>query len=112
MQRWRSGSRRGTPGRPQGLDRLSYLTVLAITDEARELAGVLNAEGAVPRFEPRDALHIAVAAIQRVPYLVTWNFRHIANVTMRSKIEQVCRDAGFEPPVICSPPEIPGDNDD
>ena len=88
------------------------LTVLAITDDARALARELNAEGAVPQSEPRDALHIAVAAVQRVQYLVTWNFKHIANATMRSKIEQTCRDAGFEPPIICTPPEIPGDSDD
>ena len=94
------------------LDALDDLTVLAITDDARALARVLNAEGAVPPSEPRDALHIAVAAVQRVQYLVTWNFKHIANATMRSKIEQACRDAGFEPPIICSPPEIPGDTDD
>jgi len=94
------------------LDVLGDLTVLSITDDARALARVLNAEGAVPPSEPRDALHIAVAAVQRVQYLVTWNFKHIANATMRSKIEQTCRNAGFDPPIICSPPEIPGDTDD
>jgi hypothetical protein len=94
------------------LDVLDGLTVLAITDDARALARVLNGEGAVPSSEPRDALHIAVATVQRVQYLVTWNFKHIANATMRSKIEKTCRDAGFEPPIICSPPEIPGDTDD
>ena len=94
------------------LDVINDLTVLAITDDARALARVLNDEGAVPPSEPRDALHIAVAAVQRVQYLVTWNFKHIANATMRSKIEQACRGAGFEPPIICSPPEIPGDTDD
>ena len=94
------------------LDVLNGLTVLAITDDARALARVLNAEGAVPPSEPRDALHIAVAAVQRVQYLVTWNFKHIANATLRSTIEQTCRDAGFDPPIICSPPEIPGDTDD
>ncbi len=94
------------------LDILDGLTVLAITDNARALARALNTEGAVPQSEPRDALHIAVAAVQRVQYLVTWNFKHIANATMRSKIERVCRDAGFEPPIICTPPEIPGDFDD
>lgn len=91
---------------------LGGLTVLAITDDARNLARRLNAEGAVPQSEPRDALHIAVAAVQRVQYLVTWNFKHIANATMRSRIEQTCRDAGFEPPIICTPPEIPGESDD
>lgn len=94
------------------LDVLAGLTVLAITDDARAFARELNAKGAVPPSEPRDALHIAVAAVQRVQYLVTWNFKHIANATMRSQIEQTCRDAGFEPPIICTPPEIPGDTDD
>lgn len=94
------------------LDVLRGLTILDITDEARALARTLTAEGAVPQSEPRDALHIAVSAVQRVQYLVTWNFKHIANATMRTKIEQVCRDAGFSPPIICSPPEIPEDEDD
>lgn len=39
-------------------------------------------------------------------YLLTWNFKHIANATMRSKIEAVCRNEGYEPPVICSPQEL------
>ena len=94
------------------LDVLDGLPLLAITDDARSLARLLTDEGAVPQSEPRDALHIAVSAVQRVQYLVTWNFKHIANATMRSKIEQTCRDAGFEPPIICTPPEIPGDSDD
>lgn len=93
------------------LDVLDGLTVLAITDDARSLARMLADRGAVPRSEPRDALHIAVSAVQRVQYLVTWNFKHIANATMRSRIEQTCRDAGFVPPIICTPPEIPGDFD-
>ena len=53
-----------------------------------------------------DAAHIAVAAANGADYLVTWNFRHIANATMRSRIERACRQAGFEPPVICTPNEL------
>ena len=34
-----------------------------------------------------------------VEYLVTWNFRHIANAAMRVRIERACREAGYEPPV-------------
>jgi hypothetical protein len=29
-----------------------------------------------------------------------------ANAITRSKIEQICRTAGFEPPVICTPVEL------
>ena len=38
--------------------------------------------------------------------LVTWNFRHIANAAMRGRIERVCRESGYEPPVICTPNEL------
>ena len=41
--------------------------------------------------------------------LLTWNCRHIANATMRQAIERACRDAGNEPPVICTPEELMDD---
>lgn len=53
-----------------------------------------------------DAVHIAVAAVHGVDYLLTWNCRHIANATMRQAIERTCREAGYEPPVICTPEEL------
>ena len=53
-----------------------------------------------------DALHIAVAAVHGMDYLVSWNCRHIANATMRGRIEAICRNGGFEPPVICTPLEL------
>lgn len=57
-----------------------------------------------------DAAHIAVAAANGADYLVTWNFRHIANATIRSQIEKACRQAGYEPPVICTPSELMEDS--
>ncbi len=44
-----------------------------------------------------------------VDYLLTWNCKHIANATMRQAIERVCREAGYEPPVICTPEELMND---
>jgi hypothetical protein len=43
---------------------------------------------------------------------IFWNFKHIANATMRGRIESVCRDAGFEPPIVCTPEELAGADDD
>lgn len=54
-----------------------------------------------------DAFHIATAAINGMRYLLTWNCAHIANVTLRPQIEAVCRAAGFVPPLICTPQELP-----
>ena len=75
------------------------------------LTSALIVAGAVPATEPRDAFHIAIAAVNGVKYLVTWNFKHIANAAMRERIESVCRTAGFEPPVICTPDELAGADD-
>ena len=56
----------------------------------------------------RDELRadIAVAAAHGRRYLLTWNCAHIANATMRPKIDAICRANGFEPPIICAPLEL------
>ena len=82
------------------------LTLLPTTHEAEVLASALIFHHAVPATEPEDALHIAIAAVNGVEYLVTWNFRHIANATVRTRIESVCRKLGYAPPVICTPEEL------
>lgn len=51
----------------------------------------------------------SVATVHGVDYLLTWNCKHIANATMRQAIERVCREAGYEPPVICTPEELMAD---
>ncbi len=61
---------------------------------------------AVPAKARIDAIHIALAAINRMEYLVTWNLTHIANAAIRGKIEQTCRGAGLQAPVICTPEEL------
>ncbi len=53
-----------------------------------------------------DALHIGIAATNGVDYLLTWNIRHLANASMRRRIEDACRSDGFEAPVLCTPEEL------
>ena len=85
---------------------LAPLTRLAAPMEARELAHRLVNAGAVPERAAQDALHIGIAAVHGVEFLVTWNFRHIANAVARPRIESVCRRAGVGPPVLCTPEEL------
>src|SRR6266446_4011290 len=97
-------------GNPQAaqerLDVLAKMTMLEIKEEAVELAEELVQSGALPAKAGNDALHIAVAAIHRVPYLLTWNCRHMANATMRAQIESACASQGFKAPIICTPEEM------
>ncbi len=91
--------------------RLGYarnLNAVLSTEPAIALARLLVKQRAVPVAAQVDALHIGVAAAHGADYLLTWNCRHIANAEMRVRIGAVCRDAGYEPPVICTPEELMG----
>jgi predicted nucleic acid-binding protein len=88
------------------LDSLATLTLLEVTEEAAGLAQELLTAGAVPENAAEDALHLAIAVTNGVEYLLTWNCKHLANAAMRTKIEEVCRSAGYEPVIICTPEEL------
>jgi hypothetical protein len=51
-------------------------------------------------------MHMALAAVHGMDYLLSWNCSHIANATIRRAIEKQCRASGYEPPVICTPQEL------
>ena len=85
---------------------LQGIARLRVTDAAGELAARLVESGAVPRTAAEDALHIAIAAVHGVDYLLTWNCKHIANAAMRQAIESACRGAGYAPPSICTTDEL------
>jgi predicted nucleic acid-binding protein len=85
---------------------LEFIDTIEAKDSAKQLMTLLVSEGAVPPKAVEDALHIAIAVTNGVEYLVTWNCRHIANATLQSRIQQICRDAGYEPTVICTPADL------
>ena len=92
--------------------RLGYarnLSVVLSAEPSIALARLLLKQRAVPAAAQVDALHIGVAAANGADFLLTWNCRHIANAETRAKIGAVCREAGYEPPVICTPEELMGD---
>jgi hypothetical protein len=88
------------------IDVLSGIAEIEVTEEVRVPGKALIAEGPIPPKAEIDAYHIAIAAVNGMEYLLTWNCAHIANAVMRSRIEQVCREHGYEPPIICTPQEL------
>ena len=88
------------------LEVLKAMILLETRPEALELAEELVKAGALPVKAGDDALHIAIAADQKIPYLLTWNLRHMANATMRPMIEAVCAVKGYKAPIICTPEEL------
>ena len=85
---------------------LQDLPLLEQTEEATRLAQALVERVPLPERAAVDALHVAIAAVHGMDYLLTWNCTHIANATLRGPIESVCRANGYEPPAICTPDEL------
>src|SRR5262245_30909466 len=88
------------------LEVLAHMTLLDIPDKATDLAKALGQTGALPTKAEADALHIAIAAAHAVPYLLTWNCRHLANAAMRPLIDSACASKGLKAPIICTPEEL------
>lgn len=85
---------------------LADLQVLDTPGSAGQLAAMLIERHALPEKAFLDALHIAVATVHGMDYLLTWNCKHIANIAARGAIEKTCRAAGYEPPAIGTPEEF------
>ncbi len=88
---------------------MASLSKLEVSESADDLAKALLSRGAVPPNYPEDALHIALASVNAIEYLVTWNFKHIANAEIRAKIAAICAAEGHATSILCSPEELMGD---
>lgn len=98
---------RGDPGASAArLAAIAESPILRVSEQAVALAEHLVSEGPIPHEAAADALHIAIAAVNGIDYLLTWNCKHLANAVHRSRIEAVVEDAGFTCPVICTPEEL------
>ena len=98
----------GAEAAQRRLAAISGLPILEINDAAEQLGKRLLEEGAIPLSSPEDALHISLATVHGIDFLLTWNFRHINNAEMKARIGTIIEAAGFESPVICSPEELGG----
>ncbi len=78
-------------------------------EESATLAERLLQIGAVDKSQPKDAGHIAVAAVGGADVLLSWNFQHVVNEDKMPEIKAVVERAGFRCPLITSPDKLPED---
>ncbi|PYQ26401.1 MAG: DNA-binding protein [Acidobacteria bacterium] len=90
----------------QRLEIVEALPILRVTEEAERLAPLLLRAAGLAANARTDALHVAVATVHGMDFLLTWNCTHIANAAIRRSVERQCRSSGYEPPVICTPQEL------
>ena len=85
---------------------LKPLRMLPLNREVFLLARAFGEAGCVPVKAADDAIHIALAAVHRVHFLLTWNCTHINNVATIEEIRKVCENHDYTCPVICTPDEL------
>ena len=77
-----------------------------LTEEAVNLADTYLAENVVGKTSRSDCFHIAMATINEVDILVSWNFKHIVNVKRIRGYNAVNMKLGYKTIDIRSPKEI------
>jgi len=90
------------------LELLKSFSLLELNEAALSLAKSLISNNIVPKQYAEDAMHISLATIHGMDYLVTWNCKHIANAHIRNKLEKTIKKNGYIMPIICTPEELMG----
>lgn len=85
---------------------LQFLTFLDLTEEATELAQVFLRQSNLPQKASNDALHMALATVYGLKYLLTWNCKHMANAQIQRNLSEISLDLGYKLPFICTPYEF------
>ena len=86
--------------------------VLTVTDEATELAAAYLRELPFPESAGADALHLALATLNGMDYVLTWNCRHIARGSVKRALPIINAARGFASPTICTPEELLYEDED
>lgn len=75
------------------------LSVLALAEQFLERSNL-------PAKADIDAVHIAVATVHGMDYLMTWNCKHIANAQIQRKLAEINLDFDYQLPILCTPYEL------
>jgi predicted nucleic acid-binding protein len=86
--------------------------IIERNDKSSKLANILLSKNALPKQCLDDALHIAIASIHNIDFILTLNFKHINNPYTKTKIRKIIKEEGYRCPVLCSPEELLGENDE
>jgi hypothetical protein len=62
----------------------------------------------LPPKASNDALHMALATVYGLDYLLTWNCKHMANAQIQRKLSQISFELGYKLPFVCTPYEFIG----
>ena len=72
------------------------MKILELNNDAKELASLYIENGAIPESEIEDSYHIAIATINQIECLASWNFKHIVSMNPVRKVHQLNKKKGYD----------------
>jgi len=82
------------------------LESLVVDDKAIALAEQLIQLKAIPEQEPEDAMHIAVAVLNNIQFIASWNFSHLVGPEAKFRLQTQLKDLGYPVPLLATPEEL------
>jgi hypothetical protein len=102
------------PASREAIEWVQDVPLLDVDEEVRGLASIFVREQVMPASVAGDAVHVAVACVHEVDYVLSWNVRHLANPNKADHLRVICVRAGYLPPRIVTPDllwEVPDGSD-
>ena len=96
------------PKREQLLDLIGKydLAELALNESAQELANKYIQESIIPQKYQADAFHIAIASVNNMDVIVSWNFEHMVKLKTKREVVGINLFMGYKEIDIYSPWEV------
>jgi len=86
------------------------LNILSLSEEAIELTDEYLKQSVIPEKKVEDARHIAIATVSGCDMLLSWNYKHLANINKEKKIQIINIQQGYNYPVrLSTPMEVTGE---
>ncbi len=104
----KEASARNTTAASKRLSVLPDIPILLPNDEVTHLTNELLFQQALPTKAADDVVHVALATVHQMDYLLTWNCRHLANAELQRTVARICQQQGYQMPIICTPETLMG----
>lgn len=90
------------------LEMLVNVPILLSDGRVEVVAEAILSHSLMPQKAKLDALHVAMAAVSGVQYLLTQNCKHIANARILPRVYKLLEEMGLPSILICTPVEFLG----
>jgi predicted nucleic acid-binding protein len=82
------------------------LKVLPVTSDAEKLADIYVSKNIIPLRFRDDAVHIALAVLNRIELIVSWNLEHMVKIRTVSEVNKINEQLDYAKIDIRTPEEV------